>query len=164
MARANTFMNGKEVFVAATVAGAGEGGMPATDARPMTIMQPMMFPKKLEVQTFAKPLRFAFFSRTAAGTSAVIPVKSGEPVMRTSIRPIGRPTEPKRRRCSPGLEAASSGTLPPTVKQSRALVPTKQPTHARWNRNSSVAELKCQVQAHNVIFKKSGANRRGWKE
>jgi hypothetical protein len=127
MPRVKIFMKGRDVLAAATDAGAGDGGTPAADARPRIITQPRQLPRKLEIQTFVRLPKPALFSNTAAGTSAVMPVKSGAPDMSVSIRPIGSPMEPRMMRCRPGLEDAISGTEPPTVKASRPPVPMKKP-------------------------------------
>lgn len=72
-------------------------------------------------------LRVAFFSRTAAVTSAVFPVKSSAPVTSVIISPKGKPKAPLTMFCRPGLVAAKPGQAPPTASISQAPKPMCAP-------------------------------------
>ena len=65
--------------------------MPAVAAMLARRIEPTRLPLQETVQDLTSCLSVAFFSSTAAVTSAVLPVKSSAPVTRVIIRPKGRP-------------------------------------------------------------------------
>jgi hypothetical protein len=121
--RAKAAENVREVFalaMAIAVAALGPTRTPDTETSPTTSRDPKKFPRNETNQLRSSPETVARRARTAAVTSAVFPVNSYPPAVRTSVRPNGRPKRPKRIRCRPGLAAAIWGTAPPTQSARRA--------------------------------------------